>query len=186
MNDFGDDLAWSHAQSDQPWWEEVYRAAFPEFIGMQAIPQDGWAQRGGIDRLVTLRCGTVLRIDEKARRQVWPDILLEFWSDEERRIPGWIAKGLACDFLAYAFVPIRTCYLLPFQTLRRAWYEHRYDWIKQYGTKRASNARYTTASVAVPTQVLLDSLADAMTCTWTATEAPIAVTADGEFDDPPF
>jgi hypothetical protein len=33
----------------------------------------------------------------------WPDILLEQWSDEERRKPGWVQKPLACDFVAYAF-----------------------------------------------------------------------------------
>jgi hypothetical protein len=36
-----------------------------------------------------------------------PDFLLEYWSDYERRSPGWIEKDLACDFIAYAFVPSR-------------------------------------------------------------------------------
>jgi hypothetical protein len=167
MNDFVTDLEWSHLQASAPWWEEVYRQAFPGFTGMQSLNSDGWAQRGGIDRQVFLNDGTVLKIDEKARRQAWPDFLLEYWSDEERKIPGWIAKPLTCDFIAYAFVPTRTCYLLPFQLLRRAWQKHRGCWVKTYGSKRAVNERYTTVSVAVPIDVVLASLAEAMVIEWT-------------------
>ena len=61
MHDFKSDLKWSHEQSDQPWWEEVYRAAFPDFVAMHDVRQDGWAQRGGIDRQIVLEDGTVLR-----------------------------------------------------------------------------------------------------------------------------
>ena len=168
MNDFTDDLAWSHAQSDADWWEDVYRQAFPNFLTMTHLPADGWAQRAGIDRLVTLTDGTVLKIDEKVRRSQWPDILLEYWSDERRRSPGWIAKPLTCDYIAYAFAPTQVCYLLPFQTLRRAWFVNRQEWVEAYRRIEAQNAGYVTVSVAVPVPVLLDALADAMTVKWEA------------------
>lgn len=170
-NDFGRDLAWSHAQSDDPMWEQVYRSAFPTFAGMQSVSADGWAQRGGIDRQVFLADGTVLKIDEKARRKVWPDFCLEYWSDEARRIPGWIAKPLTMDYLAYAFVPTRTCYLLPWHSLRRAWWLHRNDWVAQYREVRAQNPGYTTVSVAVPINVVLDAIRDAMVVQWGLTAA---------------
>lgn len=167
MNDFRRDLAWSHSQSDAPWWEDVYRQAFPDFSAMHDVRADGWAQRGGIDRQVILCDGTVLKVDEKARRTSYDDFLLEYYSDSERRTPGWMAKPLTCDYIAYAFVPSRTCYLLPYQLLRRAWWRHRTEWVGRHRVVRAPNNGYTTVSVAVPIPVVLAALTGAMAVRWT-------------------
>jgi len=166
MNEFRRDLAWSHQQSDEPWWEQVYRAAFTDFAAMHDVRDDGWAQRGGIDRQVFLSDGTVLKIDEKARRTAYPDFFLEYWSDEARKVPGWVAKPLTCDFIAYAFVPTQTCYLLPFQILRAAWRDNRREWIASYGSKKAKNPNHTTVGVAVPIPVVLEALSSALTVKW--------------------
>lgn len=166
VHNFAESLERSHAYSDAPWWLEVYRKAFPGLQSAVCVRGDGWAQRGGIDRVLTLASGKTLTIDEKVREQDWPDILLEYWSDAGRKIPGWVAKDLACDFIAYAFVPSQTCYLLPFQTLRSAWRKNRIDWVRSYKRVEAKNTGYTTVSVAVPTSVLLDALADAMCIRW--------------------
>jgi hypothetical protein len=174
---FRDDLAWSHQQSDQPWWENVYRQAFPTFAGMVCVRKDGWAQRGGIDRVITLSDGTTLKVDEKVRREDYDDILLERWSDlgDERRprTPGWVQKPLTCDFIAYAFVPSSRCYLLPFQTLRRAWRQHGHDWIRwaersEHGFRvvHATNPGYVTQSIAVPVAALMEGMTDAMLIRW--------------------
>ena len=40
MNNFNDDLAWSHAQADDPMWESFYRAAFPAFDSMEYVNGD--------------------------------------------------------------------------------------------------------------------------------------------------
>lgn len=167
--DFTNDLAWSHAQSDQPWWEQVYREAFTGYVGMRDVRQDGWAQRAGIDRYVDLRDGTSLKVDEKVRRRDYPDICLEYWSDVDRKVRGWVAKDLSCDYIAYAFEPTATCYLFPFQTLRRAWRLNRERWVSTYPRVEAKNAGWTTVSVAVPTDVVLDALRDAITVRWART-----------------
>jgi hypothetical protein len=73
---------------DAPCWMGIYRKAFPTPISAVPDRNDGWAQRGGIDRVITLACGRVYTVDEKVRMNDWPDILLEQWSDEERRKPG--------------------------------------------------------------------------------------------------
>lgn len=166
IHDFAESLAKSHAQADAPWWFDLYRIAFPDLQAAVNVRNDGWAQRGGIDRVITLGSGKTLTIDEKVREENWPDILLEYWSDSQRKIPGWVAKDLACDFIAYAFVPSQTCHLLPFQTLRRAWRQNGKLWVSKYRRVEAKNSRYTTVSVAVPTQILLRSLSDAMTVSW--------------------
>ena len=168
VHDFQESLAKSHAQADAPWWIEVYRLAFPDLASAVCVRNDGWAQRGGIDRVLTLHCGKTLLVDEKVRDKDWPDILLEYWSDYEHRVRGWVAKDLACDFIANAFVPSQTCYLLPFQTLRRAWRKNHRVWVADYKRIEAQNKGYVTVSVAVPIDVLMAALGDAMKVQWSA------------------
>lgn len=166
VHNFQESLERSNNYTDAPWWVDVYRAAFPDLKSAVCVRDDGWAQRGGIDRVLTLGSGKTLSVDEKVREEDWPDILLEYWSDQGRKVPGWVAKELACDFIAYAFVPSQTCYLLPFQTLRQAWRRNCKSWVSQYKRVEANNGRYLTVSVAVPTDILLSALTDAMQVSW--------------------
>lgn len=171
VHDFRTSLARSHAHSDAPWWLDVYRSAFPTLIGCHDLRADGWAQRGGMDRMLVLSSGKTLTVDEKVREKDWPDVLLEYWSDAGNKAPGWIAKDLACDFIAYAFVPSQTCLLLPFHQLRLAWQQHRREWVNQYQIVRADNGRYVTVSVAVPKDVLMRRIGEAMSISWAKVEA---------------
>lgn len=173
IHDFQQSLAKSHAQADAPWWEDVYKEAFPSMVGMRSVRADGWAQRGGIDRLVDLRDGTSIKVDEKVRYEVYEDILLEVWSDRDRQKPGWIKKDLTCDYIAYAFVPTQMCYLLPFQLLKRAFEQNREDWhfncqhgIDGFRIVEASNHNYVTQSAAIPIAVLLNALKEALVVRW--------------------
>jgi hypothetical protein len=159
---FADSLALSDSYADADWWLPVYRRAFPRLQSAVSIRQDGWAQRGGVDRVLTLACGRTYTVDEKVRAEDWPDILLEQWSDEARRVPGWVQKPLACDFIAYAYAPSGVCYLLPVVPLQRAWRQHGREWVERYGTRRAANPGYVSASVPVPRAALMRAIADAM------------------------
>lgn len=166
LHNFSESLARSQQYADAPWWFAVYEKAFPNLRSAVNVRADGWAQRGGIDRVLTLACGRTITVDEKVREKDWPDILLEHLSDAGRRTAGWISKDLACDFIAYAFVPSRRCYLLPTQTLQRAWRTNGAEWWKTYPKIKANNGRYITVSVAIPIEVLLKSLNDAMLVVW--------------------
>lgn len=175
VHNFSDSLAKSQAQAEALWWEDVYRRAFADFDTMTCVRNDGWAQRGGIDRVVNLTSGKTINIDEKVRDGDWPDILLERWSNRVAKTPGWVQKALATDFIAYAFVPTQRCYLLPFLTLRKAWQRNGRDWIAKAEAKQdgfsvvlANNGTYTTESVAVPIGELLSALSDAMVIEWRA------------------
>lgn len=150
------------AQYGNDWWLPIYRQAFPTLMSAVAVAQDGWAQRGGIDRLLTLSCGRTFTVDEKIRTEDWPDVLLERWSDEARRVPGWVQKSLAADFIAYAHAPAATCVLLPVPALQRAWRQHGRQWIGLYGQRRAVNPGYTSVSVPVPRGVLMQAIVEAM------------------------
>jgi hypothetical protein len=170
VHDFRRSLAESAKWIDAPWWSEVYHEAFPTLATMTCVREDTWAQRGGIDRVLTLTDSSVIKVDEKVRTKDYGDVLLEYWSDEERRVPGWVAKDLACDFIAYATVPTRTCLLLPFRLLRRAWRIHHKSWVASYPRVEADNRRYTTVSVAVPTDVLCDAITNAAVVVWSVAE----------------
>lgn len=170
VHHFDQSLKISHSYEDAPWWLEVYRRAFPTMLAYVNVRKDGWAQRGGIDRVLTLQCGRTVLIDEKVREKDYGDILLERWSDEERREPGWVQKPLACEFIAYAVVPIRKCWLLPTLSLQRAWRLNGRDWDGKYKTCRAENEfqgrRWVTVSIAIPTDVLFSAITNAMLIEW--------------------
>lgn len=166
MHDFKQSLAFSRAQADQPFWMNVYRAAFSGLRACVDVRDDGWAQRAGIDRVLTLASGRTITVDEKVRQKDWPDILLERWSDKARKSPGWVQKPLACDYIAYSFLPSQTCYLLPTLTLQRAWKLNGQEWIAKYGERDAQNNGYVTSSVPVPIEILLRAVADAMIIKW--------------------
>lgn len=166
VHNFRESLALSEQYADAPWWEAVYRKAFPSFASTMLIRGDGWAQRGGIDRVVILASGKRYDIDQKVRERDWPDFCLEYYSDKERKTLGWVAKDLACDFIAYAFIPSQRCYLLPFAALRRAWHDHGSDWMRRYGKIEARNHGWTTESVPVPIPVVLRAMQDAMLVCW--------------------
>lgn len=173
IHDFGESLKKSHEQEDAEWWEPTYRKAFCGFASMTSVRVAGWAQRGGIDRVITLKSGRTITVDEKVRDSDWPDILFERWSDTERRTPGWIQKDLACDYIAYAFIPSKTCYLLPFLQMRKAWVVNGKTWIEKAFAKadgfRVVNARnktYTTQSIAVPIPEALRSIQESMIVGW--------------------
>jgi len=66
-HDFYASLALSESFANAPWWMDIYRKAFPTLISAVSVRSDGWAQRGGIDRVITLACGRTYTIDEKVR-----------------------------------------------------------------------------------------------------------------------
>jgi hypothetical protein len=180
---FEKSLALSHQHESSPWWDAIYQTAFPGFLSAVSVRDDGWAQRAGIDRVVTLKSGKTVTIDEKVRDKSYNDILLERWSDRGSNIPGWVQKDLACDFIAYALVPDRRCYLIPFMLLRRAWQQNGRTWIDKanqradgFRTVEAHNVGsfgrgYITESVAVPTATLLSALQNAQVIDWPAESA---------------
>lgn len=162
VHSFRDSLALSERFADADWWLPLYRRMFPRLQSAVSVREDGWAQRGGVDRVLTLKCGRTYTVDEKIRTEDWPDILLEQWSDEARRSPGWVQKPLACDFIAYAYAPSGVCFLLPVVPLQRAWRQHGRKWVELYGQRRARNPGYVSVSVPVPRGVLMQAVVEAM------------------------
>jgi hypothetical protein len=164
MNDFAECLKRSHAASNWPGWEPLYRRAFPQFAAMVDHRQNGEHQAAGIDRSITFANSKQILVDEKVRGrnkitgEVYDDILLEVLSDETRKTPGWVVKALRADYIAYLIAPLGICHLLPVIQLQSAWARYGADWRKKFGTKRAQNRSWVTLSVPVPVDVLYPAI----------------------------
>jgi len=158
IHDFQERLEYSETASDEDFWDAVYRKAFPDMLWHKLCSGDTQSQRLGIDRLVFLKSGRVLAVDEKKREKEYPDILLEYLSNDQTGALGWIEKDLLIDYLAYAFMPPRRVYLFPWDMLRRAWLHYKSEWLQKYKIPPARNNGYCTHSVAVPIQELRNAV----------------------------
>ena len=155
MNYFQKDLKYSHECEDEPFWGEIYRAAFPTMQKFLSHKQDGQHQRNGIDRSIILNNSKQVLIDEKARRiKDTGDIMLEYISNDRTHTAGWVEKALLADYIAYAFVPSKVAYLLPVIQLQAAWAKNKIVWLARYKTRIARNETYNTLNTPVPTPVL--------------------------------
>lgn len=167
---FRESLERGEAARNEPFWLAVYQKAFPGMVAAvrndcRAQDKANAAQYAGIDRWVCLSNGKTMSVDEKVRDKDYGDILLEYTSNDRTCAPGWMEKDLAIDWLAYAIVPSRKCYLFSWPMLRRAWLHFGADWrekgrLKQGGFRlvEAPNPTYNTLSVAVPRAVLMEAV----------------------------
>lgn len=171
VHDFADSLAASHRASDLPIWEEIYRKSFPDFLAMVDHRQDGEHQRAGIDRSVILQNSKQLLIDEKIRWKPYPDIAVEYLSNDRTGAPGWACKPLRADYIAYAIAPLGMCYLLPVIQLQQAWRRKGDIWKASCFIVRAPNRGYTTLSAAVPVHELFSEIGRALRVPFAALEA---------------
>lgn len=168
IHNFQQQRKYSEEASDEPFWEEVYRKAFPNMVNKMFCPGDWESQRMGIDRVLMLSNGFIIKIDEKKRARDRKDILLEYLSNDVTNAPGWIEKDLAINYLAYAFMQSRRVYLLDWHMLRRAWGKYGAEWKRKYKIPPANNGTYKTHSVAVP-------ILELMMATQTATVIQLTV-----------
>jgi hypothetical protein len=151
VHDFKKELAFSEKASHEPFWQAVYKKAFPDMVWNQLCPGKIQGQYLGIDRVVYLRSGKTLNIDEKKRKKDRNDFFLEYESKGPKyQAIGWMEKDLQIDYLAYAFMPSKRCYILPWQLLRKVWIEHKNEWFKKYEKKPGKNDGYDTWGLCVP------------------------------------
>uniref|UniRef100_A0A6M3LJ26 Uncharacterized protein n=1 Tax=viral metagenome TaxID=1070528 RepID=A0A6M3LJ26_9ZZZZ len=162
MNDFHEDLEFSHKADELSCWEEIYNTAFPANKAITNTRDNGDLQHLGIDRTIVLSSGKAIYIDEKVRRKDYGDILLEYISNSCTETKGWVEKPLFCDYIAYAILPINTCYLLPVPQLQKAWIEHKDLWLFSYGTRIAENKYYNTLSCPVPINILFKAIGNSL------------------------
>lgn len=162
LNNFKEDLKFSHDMEDLSVWFEIYNKAFPNNHGFTNERENGQLQHLGIDRTVVLGSGKAIYIDEKVRRKDYGDILLEYISNDKIKSKGWVEKPLFCDYIAYAILESGMCYLLPVPQLQKAWMENKKEWIKKYGIKSAKNKYYNTLNCPIPIKILFPEIGRAL------------------------
>lgn len=162
INNFEENLAFSHNAGEEPFWDAVYKKAFPDMENHMLCTKKCQGQYLGIDRIIQLTSGKTVYIDEKKRQTEYSDILLEYISNDKTGSAGWMEKELQIDFLAYAFMKSQRVYLFPWLILRRVWKRFGNEWKSKYHLPPARNAHYNTLNVAVPTKELLDCVKNAM------------------------
>ena len=164
VNDFDEDLQYGAQIADEPFWQEFYKKAFPGLLFAQMTNKNCQGQQLGIDRVIYLDSGKVLFIDEKKRRESYPDILLEYQSNGDFK-KGWMHKQLLIDYIAYAVMPDKKVFLFDWHSLRSAWFKYRDEWMELAKVRKdgfrvveAINKYYSTFSLAIPTKILLEAI----------------------------
>jgi hypothetical protein len=59
-HNFEEEVKWSEASSDEPFWEAIYKKAFPNMVNHMLCSGDFQSQRMGVDRSILLSSGRTL------------------------------------------------------------------------------------------------------------------------------
>lgn len=163
MSRFEFDLQYSNKGIIEDSFIEVYEKMWPKADYMKV--EDIGLQRRGIDRIISYPGfgDKQIFVDEKIRRVDYGDIAIEEYSDFGRRKPGWIQPSKHTDYIAYGIEPARKVYLLPFETLRRAFINNYSTWKhRRRFTKAELNNGYRTSFITVSPSELFEALTEAM------------------------
>jgi len=162
MNDFNKCYNIAESGKLEPFWNEIYHRAFPNITNLMRGKKGKCnSQDKGVDRIIELENGRTIKIEEKVRTESYNDIALEYISNDTINSPGWMEKELAVDYLAYAFLPTNIVYLFDWRMLKKAWNTNKTKWLNNYFIAKAPNENYTTYSVCVPIDELLESCKNA-------------------------
>lgn len=170
VNDFSSSLEKGNSSIHHNLFDLVYQHAFYNIDFIKRTKSgDTIAQKSGSDVVIYLTSDRLIRIDEKRRFKDYPDIALEYISNDRFSTPGWMEKDLGIDYLCYAFVKSKKVYLFPWQKLKLVWNLHKRQWIRLGEEKRdgffktvAPNPTYNTISCAVPIDKLLKLVQDVL------------------------
>lgn len=162
IHNFRQSLEKSFLYEDWIGWSRIYASAFGEDFSMISTRENIELQKKGVDRIITLKHGKKITVDEKVR-PTWmgKDIALETYSNISTKSLGWVCKPLHCDFIAYALIAQSMCYILPVIQLQLAWQKHGEEWTEKYKTFYANNGSYLTEFVPVPINILYSKIGDA-------------------------
>ena len=167
INDYEDSLRIERENSEK--LNSVYRKMLPN-IHKIVINKDKHTQYLGIDKLLYIDgVENPLRIEEKYRTEWYHDIALEYISNSSTNNPGWMEKYTLCDYLFYAVLPKSYLIWLYWPHLKWLWELHKHEWIP-YGIQEvkgfkyivAFNKGYTTLSVGVPIELLVQELGNSI------------------------
>lgn len=158
INDYDTDNKMANEPTITTVLDECYGWYFTNVSNIQR-PKDKERQEAGIDVIINFSDGkTPIFLDEKIRRYDYGDILLEEYSDWDRKIPGWLmADSKRTHFIAFVWLDSRKILLIPYGPLRYAFFKNRAKWEQNHLRIFAENKDYYTSSFKVPKQELFDA-----------------------------
>src|SRR3990167_11227785 len=101
MNDFQTDLEYSLESGEDILFDNFYKRIFGNSLERIELVTDLKLQYKGIDKILHFTSGKTITIDEKKRLKDYGDILIEIWSNTEKRTLGWVFKPYT-DYIIYA------------------------------------------------------------------------------------
>ena len=152
LHNFAQSLAAAEAPEVEQFLEANYRALFPHMVGSTKNSRNNLGQHLGVDRVLLLDNGNIIRCEEKIRARDYGDFLFEWRHYYEGGIvkPGWAEKDLICDFFIYAVPSTNTFWCFPWAQLKAAWKANQSRWSSEGTRRTAKNKNYETFSYAVP------------------------------------
>jgi len=160
---FFDDL--NRSREYEPMWIEFYQKKFPGYLHIESTQETklnkSKEQNDGIDRIITEADGTRTFVEEKIVLNVYDEISFEWMSNDVSGKPGWIEDEYLCNYLAYAFIPIKTIYFYDWKALKKMWKKYGEHWKKSKGCKQIVKTTtmpnlytYRSLSTAVPIYIV--------------------------------
>lgn len=157
LNNFVIDLEYSKNVGLSESLNRAYFNQFPHLVKIMPVT-DIHLQKSGVDKILILDGGKQIYVDEKIRRKDYKDILLEEYSDFDRKVNGWLSRKKYTDYISYIIPSSGIIYFLPFLLLQKVWVNHYKRLLSAYGRKFALNRGYRTSSIPVPPGVLFNLL----------------------------
>lgn len=175
IHNFNDEVMRSYEHTKENWVNEAYWDAFGNLglVRMEEI-HDKKLQRKGYDKICYFKNGKEVIFDEKHREKDYGDILIEIYSNMERRTSSWLGNN--ADYIANFFEPTKRVVWLPLLLLNK-WLKTRDEiipWMNRPENKSllpyppwnrvvyARNPSYTTASIAGSNELILDGIKGVM------------------------
>jgi len=138
--------------------DNCYRRHFGNIRSISR-PQDKERQIAGIDVILNFNDHREpIFIDEKIRREDYGDILLEEYSNYEKKTKGWLEENLRTHFISYIWINEQKMLILPYQSLRLAYLSNKARWTGMFQRRFAQNNGYKTSNIPIATQELFDGI----------------------------
>jgi hypothetical protein len=140
--------------------EEYYYTLLENLMEIIPVPQKekSFAQQHGIDKIFVFIDGTLGKVEEKIRYQVYDDILIEIESNNTKHTRGWIYSDYMCNIIVYYIAPIEKMFIFDWKSFKAMWDKFGEEWKLKYGIVTAMNNGYYSSNVPVPIDVVLQHL----------------------------
>ena len=157
-HNFKEDLQWSDDLEQWSFYLESLAHFFPETTDWQRV-LEMLGQRQGKDVTLGQQNGAIVRVQIKARRKDYDDLLIEWRHDHHdgKLVLGWmeIYKPEDVSNILYTIPLERIAYNINFGSLYQAWHNGcRELWIAQYDLPPSPNKGYDTRNCGVPWEIL--------------------------------